>query len=73
MTYKIIIEGMHCSGCENLIKMSLEEANFENIVVSMKNGLATFSSHQDLLEVKDSLDNIFSTFDTYKYSNLEIV
>jgi len=70
MNYKIDIEGMHCSGCENLIKMSLEEANFADITVSMKEKSATFSSQQDVSAVKESLDNIFSAFEKYKYSNL---
>jgi copper chaperone CopZ len=73
MTYKINIEGMHCSGCENLIKMSLEEVNFGDIEVSMKSKSAKFSSHQELPTVKESLDNIFSAFDDYKYSNLVLV
>lgn len=73
MNYKIDIDGMHCSGCETLIKMSLEEANFGDITVSMKDKSATFSSQQDLSAVKESLDNIFSVFDKYKYSNLVLV
>lgn len=73
MNYKIDIEGMHCSGCENLIKMSLEEANFDDIEVSMKNKVSTFSSQQELSAVKEYLDNIFSAFNEYRYSNLVLV
>lgn len=73
MNYKIDIEGMHCSGCENLIKMSLEEANFDDIEVSMKNKVSTFSSQQELSAVKKYLDNIFSAFNEYRYSNLVLV
>lgn len=73
MNYKINIEGMHCSGCENLIKMSLEEVNFGDVKVSMKDKSATFNSEQDLAAVKESLDTIFSAFEKYKYSNLVLV
>lgn len=73
MNYKIDIEGMHCSGCETLIKMSLEEASFGDITVSMKDKSAIFSSQQNLSAVKESLDNIFSAFDKYKYSKLVLV
>lgn len=73
MIYKIDIEGMHCSGCENLIKMSLEEANFGDIEVYMKEKSAKFSSEQDLSAVKDTLNSVFSSFNEYKYSNLVLV
>lgn len=73
MTYKIAIEGMHCSGCENLIKMSLEEANLVDVVVSMKDNSAVFKSQQDLNTVQELLNTIFSAFDKYKYSNLVLI
>lgn len=72
MTYKITIEGMHCSGCENLIKMSLEEIGFSNITISLKDNLATFDSLENLEAVKNILDSTFSNFDKYKYLNLVV-
>jgi len=73
MNYKIDIIGMHCSGCENLIKMSLEEAGFKDIEVFMNTNSAAFSTNQDLSLIKESLDKIFSAFEEYKYSNLVLV
>ena len=73
MNYKVNIEGMHCSGCETLIKMSLEEANFSDIAVCMKDKSATFSSQQEQPAIKETLDNIFSAFEEYKYSNLVLI
>lgn len=73
MTYKIDIKGMHCLGCQNLIKISLEEVNFRDTVVSMEGASATFNSPQDLAKVKQSLDSIFAALGEYSYSNLALV
>lgn len=73
MKYKIDIEGMHCSGCENLIKMSLEEASFSDVEVSMKTKSATFDSLQEQSIVREILDGIFSVFEDYKYINLYLI
>lgn len=68
--YSIEISGMHCTGCEMLIKMSLEEAGFREVAVSNQNKCATFSSHQNLKEVNELVESIFSVFEDYKYKNL---
>lgn len=71
MNYRIDVDGMHCAGCETLIKMSLEEAELLNVEVSLKNKSATFETENDISEVKKILDTVFSVFTDYTYSNLE--
>jgi len=74
MKYQIEITGMHCMGCSNLIKMSLEEEGFSNSDVDIKTNLATFeSSLSDAGEVKEVLDKIFSGLSGYSYKNIKAV
>ena len=51
MNYSISISGMHCSGCQSLIALSLEELEFTNINVDLIKNEATFST-------ADTFDNI---------------
>ncbi len=73
MNYKIDIKDMHCLGCQTFIKMSLEEAGFSKVDVSLKTASATFVSQKELLQVKEVLDGAFFNLEKYKYSNLVLV
>ena len=74
MKYQIEITGMHCMGCSNLIKMSLEEEGFSDSDVDIKTNLASFeSSLHDKEEVKEVLDRIFSGLSGYFYKNIKVI
>jgi len=76
MKYQIEITGMHCTGCSNLIKMTLEEEGegLANVNVDVNTNLATFESSLDgTPKVKDALDKVFADLPGYSYSNIQIV
>ena len=69
--YSIQINGMHCSGCKNLISITLEDLGYSNVSVSLENNFATFQSDKDLKELKLQLDKAFAEdLKEYSYSNL---
>lgn len=70
--FRIEIKGMHCDGCTNLIKMTLEDdLGFKDVSVSLQNNEANFETEQDYEKVGEQLDSIFKKDLTdYKYSNL---
>lgn len=70
MKYKIDISGMHCSGCKNLITMSLDDAGLENVVVDSEKNTAEFSSTKSNQEVLVILSEVFAELKEYKFSNL---
>lgn len=72
MQYSIFIPQIHCSGCVNLIKMSLEE-KFTNVSVDEVAKVAIFESKDNELETKSILDQLFEDQLSpagYQYSNL---
>ncbi len=69
--YTIAIKGMHCTGCRSLITMSLEDENFENIIVDENKGFASFDSSDDIEAVRGKLDKAFAELGKYSYTNLE--
>ncbi len=74
MKYQIEITGMHCLGCSNLIKMSLEEEGLTGVNVDLNTNSVTFeSSLNDISGVKQILDEVFSHLPTYSYKNIQIV
>lgn len=66
---------MHCTGCQNLINMTLEEANFTAIEVDLDEGSALFESEGSLEKVEALVGEVFSELepDGYSWSNLQIV
>ena len=68
--YKIKIQGMHCSGCKNLITMSLEEEGLVNVSVDNDSHEASFSTEKEEAEAKEILDKVFSELKDYKYLEL---
>lgn len=71
MKYTINIQGMHCSGCKNLIKISLEDLNYTNVKVDLENNSGEFSSEKNLQIVENELTDIFKKdLHDYSYSNL---
>lgn len=73
MKYKIELTGIHCSGCINLIKLSLEEANLENVEVDSQTNTAVFKSSKEAEELKALLNNVFSDLNNYQYFNLQVI
>jgi copper chaperone CopZ len=73
--YSIDIKGIHCSGCVNLIKMTLEEQGFTNVIVEQERNIAQFESMVDTNEeeIKRLLDTVFTELQSYSYSNLHII
>lgn len=74
MKYKIEIKGMHCSGCQNLIAMSLEDAGFSDVQVDQEKNIGDFSSDKSESEVKETLDKAFAELaaSNYSYTNLTL-
>ena len=73
MKYKIELTGIHCSGCINLIKLSLEEANLENVEVDSQTNIAVFKSSKEAEELKALLNDVFSDLNNYQYFNLQVI
>jgi copper chaperone CopZ len=72
MKYQINISGMHCTGCVNLIKMSLEDAGFDNVEVDLNKHIAVFESSREKPEVERLLGITFKELNDYKFSSLKI-
>jgi copper chaperone CopZ len=74
MKYQIEITGMHCTGCSNLIKMTLEDEGLAKADVDLKTNSATFeSSLIEISKVKEILDKVFTDLPGYSYANIQIV
>jgi copper chaperone CopZ len=70
----IDIKGMHCSGCSNLIKMTLEDEGLTDVDVDIKTNTAVFKSSIDKLAEADSLvGKIFKDLPGYSYENIRII
>lgn len=70
--YEIKIEGMHCTGCSNLISMELEDAQLENVTVDLENKKATFTSNGDIEDIKVVVKKVFENEDIKKYKVVSI-
>jgi copper chaperone CopZ len=74
MKYQIAITGMHCTGCSNLIKMTLEDAELANVNVDVNTNSATFeSSLNERSKVREVLDKVFADLPGYSYENIQTV
>ena len=74
MKYQIEIKGMHCTGCSNLIKMTLEDEELANVNVDINTSSATFeSSLNEAPKVKAVLDKVFTDLPEYSYTNIQTV
>ncbi len=71
MKYIIDIEGMHCSGCQNSIKMIFNDLGFTDIEVILEKNNAQFKSEKTIEEIKIELKKTFEKdLKSYKYSKL---
>jgi copper chaperone CopZ len=68
--YKLKIQGMHCSGCRNLITMSLEDEGLVDVNVDLELNEASFQTAKSETEVKEIVDKVFSELKDYKYLEL---
>jgi copper chaperone CopZ len=74
MKYQIAITGMHCTGCSNLIKMTLEDEDLANVNVDVNTNYATFESTlNEISKVKTLLDKVFDDLPGYSYENIQTV
>lgn len=74
MQYSMQINGIHCSGCISLIKISLEELGFEQVEVSTQGNISSFTTNIPESQIKSVLDQIFETeLQQYNYFNLNKV
>ena len=74
MKYQIEITGMHCKGCSNLIKMTLEDEGLVNTNVDVNTNSATLESNlSEISKVKEILDKVFVDLPGYSYANIQIV
>ncbi len=69
--YKFKIEGIHCSGCISLIKMSLEEEALEVTSIDKERNSAKIITDLDEKELVKILDKVFNELQQYKYFDLE--
>ena len=73
MKHQIEITGMHCIGCSNLIKLSLEDAGFDDVEIDLANGIGNFRSNKDTQETEQILQDVFVELQDYEFSNLQLV
>jgi copper chaperone CopZ len=74
MKYQIEITGIHCTGCSNLIKMTLEDEGFTNANVEVKTNSATFDSNlNETSKVKEVLNKVFADLSGYSYRNIQTI
>jgi copper chaperone CopZ len=73
--YSIDIKGIHCTGCVNLIKMTLEEQGFKSVSVDQEKNMASFTvqNNIDVDKVTGLLNTAFTELQSYSYSNLHII
>ncbi len=77
MKYQIDLHGVHCHGCINLIKMTLEDLALQNVNLFdvdlvKKFGCAEFNSELDEKTLTNKLNSAFSEIKDhgYTFSNL---
>ena len=68
--YKFKIEGMHCSGCKNLIQMTLEEQGLTNVQINLDLSEGSFDSEESKINLESLLNNSFKELKKYSYSQL---
>jgi copper chaperone CopZ len=58
--YEIIVEGMHCEGCENLINLTLKEMGAVNASSDHKSGVvkASFSDEIEVELLKKKIEEL---------------
>ena len=72
MKYQIKLNGMHCQGCGNLIKLTLEDEGFKEVTVSLEKETGDFETDSDKTEaVKAKLDEAFTGLSGYSYDHLQ--
>jgi copper chaperone CopZ len=72
MIYQITVPKIHCSGCVNLIKMSLEEV-FGKVEVDQTSKVAEFNSDKEIAEVQVELNKVFEDLKEsgYEYTDFK--
>jgi copper chaperone CopZ len=71
MKYRIKINGMHCRGCSNLIKMTLEDEGLKEVQVDIATGTGSFETPaKDPKQAEAKLNEAFAALSGYTYENL---
>ena len=72
MKYEIQIKGMHCKGCQNLIKMSLEELELLEVDVDLIRNTGIFKSDKSSEELDKVIEEMFQKdLVDYKFISLK--
>jgi copper chaperone CopZ len=66
------ISGMHCSGCKNLITLSLEDEGMTRVSVDETTGHAEFHTTLEESELVKRLATMFAELTDYRYADLQI-
>ena len=61
------IKGMHCSSCENMIKIELEDAGLSEKIIKVKKGIVEFQNISE--EELDSARRIINAIGQYEVIN----
>jgi copper chaperone CopZ len=69
--YTIQIKGMHCTGCKNLITMSLEDEGMTEVFVDWQGGFAEFNTKLPEKDLIVKLNAFFNDLKEYSYSDLK--
>lgn len=70
MIYQFTIKGIHCKGCEALIKMVLEENNFKNTQINTSANIVQTQHIGEIEKMDLDLKKAFQELKNYSYSNL---
>ena len=70
MKYQMSIKGMHCKGCANLIKMSLEDEGLTNVAIDLPSETGNFEGNED---AKVLLEKAFAGLSGYDFADLKTI
>ncbi len=68
MKYTVDIQGMHCSGCSNLVAMSLKEQNLKAVRVDLATHSAAFESDETTPQVQARIDSVAAELGDYTFA-----
>lgn len=68
--FQVSVTGIHCSGCENLIKLSFEDAGLLSPSIE-KAQTISFQSDLDENELQQKLKLISEDLSNYSFTNLK--
>jgi len=69
-----MVPQIHCSGCANLIKLTLED-DFPSVAVDQESKIVSFESDKEIIEAQKILAELFAELkdEGYSYENLTLI